>query len=435
MKVLTLFLLLCSHLPLFWPCIRAVRNGRLPRSIDLVGLSLLLYFDLEIAFEALGGRYSEEDFKPMFSFDTLGLSIALLLIAPWAMKLGYLMVGDLVPAQRANTTPVLQHVGVFYALSLAVCLVISGISISLLTSTSAIWSARSFIKEYVGLYVVVFYVPTGILGFYARQPESRTKWGRAFTIALMVLAIVAIAPVGERIVILTPVLIVLFFCGKPSLKKFIGVGSALMIAGILMMQITKGTKDKTVGELGYEVFTGDLSRGPMLAASLDSSPAIGSRLLPYPGAGYVYSALYYVPRSVLPFKGYSTPTFFTARITNARGEDLDWAFAMTAIDELAVNFGWLPVPLGMFMYGIAFALLDLASLRIRVLKVTSLLSAIWLMGYSLPTLISVFGTISLFGGLCHIVFTRQREIVRLTAASNSRADYRLRSVVQRRQVY
>jgi hypothetical protein len=419
MKLLALFLLLCSHLPLFWPCIRAIRNGRLPKSIDLVGLSFLLYFDAEIAFEAFGGRYTSEIFRPMFSSDTLGVTLVLLLVTPWAAKLGYHMVNDLAGAPGEKTTTRLHHSRVFYALSLGICSALAIVSLVLVTSTSAIWNARSFLEKYLGVWIIIFYIPTGVLGFYACQSESRTRWGKVYTLVLMFLAMLAIAPVGERILVLTPVLIVLFFSMKPSLARFAGVASALIVAGVLLMYLMKGPQQKSLSDIAYDVFAADFGRGPILAASTAESSPVGSALLPYPGAGYVYSVLFYVPRSLLPFKGYATAAVFTGKLYNQRAQDLTWSLATSAIDELAVNFGWLAVPLGIFIYGACFAVVDLASLRVPVFKVSSLLSAIWVMGYPLPTLVSVFGTISVFGALCHIVFTKPKHVVHGTARMGS----------------
>ena len=96
--------------------------------------------------------------------------------------------------------------------------------------------------------------------------------------------------------------------------------------------------------------------------------------MPYPGAGYVYTALFFVPRSVLPDKGYASAIEFTAAIVNEPA-DVSWRFGVGVVEELMLNFGTLAVPLGLAVFGRCLALGSRAARRVPVLRVPFCLAA------------------------------------------------------------
>lgn len=425
MKILALILLLSSHVPIVWPCLRAMKRRVLPRSIDLVGLSFLLYFDVEIGFEAFGGRYTNEYFRGLFSSSVLGLVVGLLLIAPWAMKFGYVVASDLIPTKPPINVARLKHARWFYWTSAVICLAICACSAALLIIAPSIWAARVFVGAMFGPLVILLYIPIGILGFYVRQPESRTRKGKVFTGFLLILSVLATVPIGERTLMLLPVLVVAVFAGKPSLAKFLVTGTVLLISAVILLQFTKLQQSEgSARDLAASVFTGDIARGPVLAATLDHSKSVGTRVMSYPGAGYVYAMLLYVPRVLAPFKGDSTGVNFTARMTTARASDVHWVLAIGVVDELALNFGWIFVIPGLFIYGFCFYLLDRASITVPVLRVATLLAAIWVAGYDLAALLNAFGAIALFGGTCHFLFVKTEPRLMLRLNLGRKHSYR-----------
>lgn len=62
MKILTLLVLLASHIPFSTPFISKIRRGILPRSIDFVAVSFFLYYDLGFILEAVGAKYQNPFF-------------------------------------------------------------------------------------------------------------------------------------------------------------------------------------------------------------------------------------------------------------------------------------------------------------------------------------------------------------------------------------
>ncbi len=85
----------------------------------------------------------------------------------------------------------------------------------------------------------------------------------------------------------------------------------------------------------------DLARAPLLADIIEHSESIGTQILPYPGEGYVYSLLFYIPRVLAPFKGYASTTYYTSQKTNTAPENLTWGLAIGCIEESVLNFGFL----------------------------------------------------------------------------------------------
>src|SRR6185295_18361055 len=90
----------------------------------------------------------------------------------------------------------------------------------------------------------------------------------------------------------------------------------------------------TVGELlVYTLYT-DVSRAQVLADALEKSALSGTEILPYPMAGYWYSAWFFVPRAVAPFKLNSTSSYFTTTFVGGDPATIEWGLAVGAIEEL-----------------------------------------------------------------------------------------------------
>lgn len=413
LKLLTLFVLLCSHLPLAWRAVRSIRERRLPKGVYLIGLSFVLYFDLEIAFEAFGGTYQNYFFPAFFKAPDLAMSYSFLaiLLGPWIVLVGYWM-AEAVLKEEQSARFRLQRAPLFYAFALVVCGITAAISALLIAFTGAIWSARYAISEALGPWIIFLYAPLGILAFYIHQRESFTWRGKIFTVLLAVLATVAESSMGERTMALLPLLMLFLFWGRTSLKRMVVAGTALLVlAAVLVPSFKNSDVDSSA------VVNADFGRAPGLTQSIEQSSVIGSNLLPYPGSGYVYSLFLYVPRSIAPFKGYSTATVFTAKMASTNPVDTDWVLGISVLDEIILNFGLIALPFGLAAYGAAFAWLD-SRTRYSFLRAPVALSAIWLCGYNLPALLQTFGSIALFGGLCHWLFTKRQVVLTATVQSS-----------------
>jgi hypothetical protein len=139
-------------------------------------------------------------------------------------------------------------------------------------------------------------------------------------------------------------------------------------------------------------------------------------------AGYVYSALFFVPRQIAPFKGDSTAHYFTAYIAGIDPQDIDWGFGVGVIEELIINGGGLIVIPGLLVYGMLMGLLDRASLQVPSITVATRFAAIWLCGYNLPSIILQFGAMILTALVLHFVFVRVHSTGTVSSAQESTAQ-------------
>lgn len=124
-------------------------------------------------------------------------------------------------------------------------------------------------------------------------------------------------------------------------------------------------------------------------------------------AGYIYSALFYVPRSIAPFKGRSTADYFTSYIASEPLEGIAWGFAFGAIEEIILNTGFLGFLPGIIIYGLCLGSLDKLSLHIPSLLVATRLGAIWLCGYSSTSILLTFVTMAIVCWICHFLFVEK----------------------------
>lgn len=417
--ILVPFVLLASHAPFVYACVKQLKSGRLPRSIELVGVSAILYFDVEILFEACGGTYESPFFASFFQAGDVHLLIATIVIAaaPWLVACGYLAASRRSIQAAREITDISRRLS-FYVLSALISLALSALSLHLIADAPSLWAARARVGEQFGPYIILLSVPLGILGFYVRQPESHSRFGRVYLGFLMVCSGAANLVTGERTLVLLPLLIVALFWKNPTPSRiFVGGLVALGLAAALLpvFKYQANTAGNSVSDSTQSVLMGDLGRGPVLLDSFMFSEPAGTKIMPYPGSGYVYAVLLYVPRSIAPFKGHSTAVTFTGYHSNTPTEDVIWGLGLGPIDELMLNFGWLALIPGMISYGVAFAFLDRWSMSIPCFGIASSLSAIWLFGYNLPALEQTFGSIVIFGGLWQLIFAprkRQAHLLR-----------------------
>ncbi|MEO8725228.1 MAG: hypothetical protein ABI383_03815 [Acidobacteriaceae bacterium] len=380
----------------------------MPRSIDFVALSFFIYYDLGFALEAAGIKY-ESTFFPSF-FDASEsdqiLAIFLLIVAPWILRMGYAVstreIRRGTPRSRIGQYRELS----FYISFLVICLIVSVLSLHTAFDASSIWSARSHIGEVLGPYIIVLYVPLGILSFFVTTRESHTLRGKLFTASLVLFSIASTIGAGERTLVILPLLLVFVFGGQISFTKIIGGGAAVIMLSVLLLPIFKiqFAESKDLRAVAADVANGDLSRAPVLIESIKEARFLGTKVMGYPGAGYWYSALLYVPRSLAPIKGVSTATVFTGRVTNHSIEGLDWGFGIGALDELLLNFGWLLLVPGLLLCGCLLGAADRASTAIPMLVIPGSLSAIWFLGYDLSAVLQLFGTLAIVGSAWHLLF-------------------------------
>jgi hypothetical protein len=381
--------------------VRALRDRQLPEPIDFTVLSAIMYYDLGLVAEWLTGEIAPSKyFQSIWELEPLprALAFGFIASAPWWIRTGGWFFRDRSQAVVPTARPAAPLARVaFLAFALSV-----GAAMAWWASTylpgRAIWEARANIGLDFGLYVVVLYLPLHMLAFYIQRPESRTPQGVCVALALTAFAIAATLPIGQRTNALLPLLLLLMFWRTPTVRA-IGAGAiALFVSAALLLPLFKwqfaGENSTSVSELIVTTFNSDLGRSSVLAEALARSNLFDSEVMPYPGAGYVYTALFVVPRAVMPDKGYATAIEFTAAIVNEPAALVSWRFGVGVVEELMLNFGTLGVPIGLVVFGLGLALGSRTARRVPVLRVPLCLAALWSFGYDSASLVLLFGVMA-----------------------------------------
>jgi hypothetical protein len=160
----------------------------------------------------------------------------------------------------------------------------------------------------------------------------------------------------------------------------------------------------SIGTLVAETIQTDFYRGNILVTALEKSEVLGTKIMPYPMSGYLYTLLYYVPRNMAPFKGWSTSQTFTSVVDKTPVEETLWAFGVGAIEELLLSIGVVLCLPCLLIYGMGMGLLDNLSSKVPSLLIPSRLAAIWLCGYESSTVMLTFGTMAIINFILHNLF-------------------------------
>lgn len=400
MKLLVVIALLISHgfaSRGFW---RSVALGRMPRTADFAVLSFIIYYDFGLTLEAAGVEYVNAYFPSLFAArdKTLTAAFLYLVAGPWALLSGTKLTTPTEVLKIAPVTELSRRSHALFltgALGLSAFLALSGIS--QLQEPQSLWQTRLETGIRFGAFIIFIYIPIHFVAFYSRQRNAHTLVGTAALGSLAILASLATVVVGQRTTVLLPIMIVALFRFRISKSRMI-VGSiiALIAVSSLATRFKWYYADDSYSQQSIMVDTinSDFARGGVLTTALESSELVGSEVMPAPMTGYVYSALFFVPRTFAPFKGDSTARYFTAAVLNS---DLpNWGFGLGAIEEIALNIGSIFVLPGLLLYGIAFGWLDRLAARVPSTTVPGRLAGVWLCGYHLPALVLLFGSMMLF---------------------------------------
>ena len=358
------------------------------------------------------------------------LAFGFVATAPWFIRAGSWLLRDesVTPARQVRAAaPIAKVAFAVFALSAGAALTWWA---SAYLPGRAIWEARANIGLDLGLFVMVLYLPLHVLAFYIQRPESRTRVGMCVALALTAFAIGATLPIGQRTNALLPVLLLLMFWRTPTLRAISAGAMALFVSAALLLPLFKwqfaGENSVPTSELIVSTFNSDLGRTPVLTEAIGRSPFLGTEVMPYPGAGYVYTALFFVPRALLPEKGFATAIEFTAAVVNEPAALVNWRFGVGVVEELMLNFGTLAVPIGLAVVGLGVAAGSRAARRLPALRVPLRLAALWSFGYDSASLLLTFGVmatmcIALDGVMRVLSFTPSpstRSGVRRTAVSS-----------------
>jgi len=379
------------------PLVMRLRKGVWPRIADFGAVSLLVFYGVGLLAE-LGSSESSSPLTPLFAgFEsTKYATLALIALAPWILHLGSMCVNtkiadvaltDRVELSRRCRSPFLFAV-------IAICSLIAAQGIAAWLSAPSIWAVRAQLGERWGQWIIWFYIPLYLLAFVASTTEVRSRTGRAAFYSIAILSVCASIPVGQRTLVLLPLVIVFMFSNGLSLKRALLVPAIAVVFAVLLLPVFKwqfGEGDLSLGQKVASSIQSDTSRARALSYTLSRAEVAGSYLMPYPMAGYVYSLAFFVPRSIAPWKGYSTAQFFTADVVGGEVAPITWGLGLGAMEEILVNAGALFVVPGLFAYGLLMGLMDRLSERVPSLLLPTRLATLWVGGYHIPALLLTFG--------------------------------------------
>lgn len=412
MELLIVTPIFLSHAFASIPFWRRLTRLEIPSVADFATLSVILYFDVGLALEVLGVRYESSFFESFYKSinNLLLLEILILIVTPWLFHLGSVIANPKTELQIQEPVNYIRpsRRNIFYLVAILICIPLAVLGYIQITGAKPIWAVRREIGEAWGSSIIILYLPLHILAYYVRQRDSRTKSGYIFTLFLIIVSILSTIQIGQRTTVLLPFLILLLFTLRVNLWRFSMVAIVGVIIASALLPLFKwqyGTRiDITSSELLINTIQNDVSRTAILSTALKLSDSLGTRIMPYPLSGYVYSALFFVPRQVAPFKGDSTAKYFTSYIAGTTVEETSWGFGLGVIEEISLNAGTLFIIPGLIFYGFVMGRLDLFSKKNPSSVVPSRLGALWLCGYHLPAILLLFGSMMLTCRLLSLVF-------------------------------
>lgn len=376
-------------------------------------LSFFLYYDMGVAIEVFGFSYENSFFAPFLSKPDVWTSFPFLLLlsAPWALRFGAMLSTSKVTETDAGV----EHssyirpdrVATFYVLSSLACISCACGGLYFMINYPVIWVARGEISNLLGPYIMVLYLPMFVLAYFIHQGGVNPVARRLYVLFLVTCSILSTCPVGERTNVLLPFMIVALFYKRLNLKSFAVAGLICGIAAAVLLPLFKPQEsdNRDIRDLITSSVDGDFSRSQVLSDVIDKSLIMGTKVLPYPGSGYVYSVLFFVPRSLAPFKGNSTSVEYTSMVTSTPTLDTNWGFGVGVIEEIILNFGLVAIFPGLILCGVMLGFVNTLSTAVPATGVGLRLAAIWMCGYHLPALFQEFGTMVIVAIMLSRVFS------------------------------
>jgi hypothetical protein len=420
MSLIIIATIFFSHMMAVYPFVWNLQKDRMPNTANFAVISVILYYDFGLIIETLNLSVGNPYFIPFFDAKSSIVLTAFVLLAaaPWMFLLGSKF------TNKQNGQSLVDNFSeltkskkpVFYAFVITACIALSIIGVNEVLQDSSLWGSRATITEKWGPFVLILYLPLHFLAFYTRQSDSDSRNGLLFSVGLSVATILSTVGIAQRTNMLLPILILVLFRKKISLQKIaIFVITAVLIASALLpffkwQKQNSQDVSSSIGVLIAETIEVDFYRGGVLISALEKTDLVGTKIMPYAVAGYIYSLLYYVPREIAPFKGWSTSQTFTAIVDKTLVEDTKWAFGVGAIEEILLNIGLVLSMPCLFIYGMIMGVLDRVALRIPSLLIPTRLGAIWLCGYESSVLLFAFGTMALVAFGLHLVFVDKPPI-------------------------
>ncbi len=417
MNLIIIAAILFSHAMAVYPFVSNLQQGKMPSTSQFAVISVILYYDVGLVLETLGLFTGTPYFIPFFDArpEIVLQAFVLIAAAPWLFLFGskftnkektQSFISEYSDLKESTKT-------IFYLTTILISSYLLFTGFVRILQGNTLWDARTQIGDEFGPFVLFLYLPLHFLSFYTRQSDSMSKRGLFFSIGLSFATIISTLSIAQRTTMILPVMILALFRKKISLQKLsIFLIIVVIIASTLLpfFKWQKASSDdisSSIGNLVTETVEFDFYRGGTLVSALEKTDLLGTKILPYSMSGYVYSLLYYVPRNIAPFKGWSAPRHFTSTIDKTPIEDTNWGFAIGAIEEILLNIGFLFSMPCLFIYGMGMGLLDRASARVPSLLIPTRLAAIWVSGYDFCALLHYFGVMAGVSLVMHLLFVQK----------------------------
>jgi hypothetical protein len=417
MSLIILITIFFSHAIAIYPFVSVLQKDKMPNTAHFAVVSVILYYDFGLIIESLGLSVGNIHFIPFLDAKpSIVLTASVLLaLAPWLFLLGSKITNRENGRKLTNDFSYLRESTkpLFYTILVLICIYLSITGVIEIIQDVSLWGSRDRITEKWGAFILVLYLPLHFLSFYTKQSDSDSKNGFLFSIGLSVATILSTIGIAQRTNMLLPLLILSLFRKKISLQKIVVFVVVALVAASVLLPFFKWQKQdsqdisSSIGVLVAETIETDFYRGGVLISALEKTDLVGTKIMPYAMSGYLYTTLFYVPREIAPFKGWSTSQTFTALVDKTLVEDTKWAFGVGVIEELLLNIGLaLSLPC-LFIYGMGMGLLDKISQRIPSLLIPTRLGAIWICGYESSVLLFTFGTMTLVSIILHLLFVQK----------------------------
>lgn len=382
------------HLALLRPAWSAIRRGAPPRPVEFALASFVIYYDVGLWLDAFGVTYRAPGFRPFSEGDpSAKLTVyAALILAP-AILVGTARLTrregtwEMAPRRRLAPRQLKAFFGVFAVLAVTAV----AFSSAAMCVGGSIPDARLLLSEWLGPGVALLYLPLGLAAYYPLTANAAGRKGLGVALTLAFVASVGIIGLGQRTLLLLPFVIVAVCRLRFRVATLAVAGTVALLAVVALGLVFKpsdlpGSDEPSVVGTVNE----SMARAPVLVASVERSEIFGTSVMEYPGEGYVYAALFFVPRPLAPFKGESTAQRFTDAI---EGPDRfgRWAYGSGMVEEAILNVGLALAPLVIAGFGLALGALEGLLRRRSALIVPVSGGALWLCGYHLPAILILFG--------------------------------------------
>lgn len=407
--------ILVGHAPFLLVFLRSLHRREIPHVLSFAALGIFVYYDLGFALEAFGWHYPSPFFAPILSYNleefaAIGIVI---LVSPYLLALGFRMTAGSV--SRAPLQPVLGFAPrmkpIFLLLFLPVVLALGFVGFAAIRGAASAAEVKLLWVGTLGSGYIIFLLPLFLVAFFIRTRDCSTRSGNVVVGILVLSSVVATLFLGQRTMTLLPFLMLLLFRFRLSALRLAVSVLILFVFSSSALFFYKGYAiDNSLDLLARAemVLGNDLTRAQVLARAIQESQPLGTTVLPAVGQGYLYAAQLYLPRSLAPSKGYSTPAYFTALTNGEDAEFIAWGLGLGFLEELILNFGFYAVFPGTLLYGIALGLLQRQANAWPCSAVALHLAAFWMCGYALPSVLLYFGTMAILGLLLQSLFVGSR---------------------------